>query len=81
MQRKTCLRQLFKLLPKSTQMLTALDADERPGSELARDRAIESTPAPAIEQQRPAGVDANGVVEDGDQNRQWNEPEAGGTGG
>lgn len=76
LERKTCLRQLFKLLPKSTQMLTALDADERPGSELARDRVIESTPPPAIEQ-RPAGVDANGVVAGG----QWDEPEAGGAGG
>lgn len=37
MEKKTCIRQLFKLLPKSSILVTALDKDERLGSELARD--------------------------------------------
>lgn len=54
MERKTALRQLFKLLPKSTQMMAALEAEDRTGTELHRDRVIEATvqvevPAPAVD--------------------------------
>jgi recombination protein RecT len=38
MDKKTPLRQLFKLLPKSTTLQVALAVDERPGTELYRDR-------------------------------------------
>jgi recombinational DNA repair protein RecT len=51
MERKTVLRQLFKLLPKSTEMATAVDVDERTGSDL---RATGATPLPAAIEQ---GVD------------------------
>lgn len=48
MERKTALRQLVKMLPRSTQLNQALEADERPGTELQRDlvdaRAIEKAP-------------------------------------
>lgn len=48
MERKTALRQLFKLIPKSPLLARALDADDRPGTELRRELA------PAEEEQRPA---------------------------
>jgi recombination protein RecT len=60
MERKTVLRQLFKLLPKSTTLQTALDADEKTGRELYAERVAER---PAIED-RPANVDDDGVVHD-----------------
>jgi recombination protein RecT len=41
MERKTALRQLVKLLPRSTDMDRALGTDERTGSELHRDRVAE----------------------------------------
>jgi recombination protein RecT len=57
MERKTALRQLVKLLPKSTQLNQALAVDERPGRELYAElveqrHQIEAPPQPA-----PAGVD------------------------
>lgn len=52
MERKTALRQLVKLLPKSATLASAVDADEQPGSQL---RAI-AAPSPALEA-APAGVD------------------------
>lgn len=55
MERKTALRQLFKLLPKSPMLARALDADDKTGSELRREQVIEQTPV-AIEQ-GPAAVD------------------------
>lgn len=42
MERKTVLRQLVKLLPRSTQMNHALVADERSGTELASSKAPEA---------------------------------------
>lgn len=59
MERKTVLRQLFKLLPKSTTLQVALDADERSGTELYRDRLTDAGVEPArIEGPAvPAGVD------------------------
>jgi recombination protein RecT len=65
MERKTVLRQLLKLLPKSTALQQAMDADERPGVELHRDRVVEAQAQPAIEGQpaeRPSNVDADGVL-------------------
>lgn len=53
MQRKTVLKQLLKLMPKSTQMTQALAADERSGSELQAEHVpaeISRGEAPAIEQ-------------------------------
>ncbi|RCK68305.1 hypothetical protein DT076_16800 [Desertihabitans brevis] len=52
MERKTMLRQLVKMLPKSTQMLNAVAVDERTGTDLAVEKVPEqlTTPgAPAIE--------------------------------
>lgn len=49
MERKTALRQLFKLLPKTTTLARALDADEKTGSELYREQLAANTPAPALE--------------------------------
>lgn len=60
MERKTALRQLVKLLPRSTDMDRALATDERTGAGLHRDRVAEreildgSTP-PAIENTPDAG--------------------------
>ena len=54
MERKTCVRQLVKLLPKSTTLIRALAADEHSGRELHADlvaaRQIEAPPttAPAV---------------------------------
>jgi recombination protein RecT len=53
MGRKTALRQLVKLLPKSATLVRALDVDERPGSELRAE--VE----PARELEAPAGVDTS----------------------
>jgi len=67
MEKKTVLRQLFKLLPKSTQLVRALEVDERSGRELQAElvdarRQIEAAAAtvatpPAPAQGPPAGVD------------------------
>lgn len=53
MERKTALRQLFKLLPKSPTLARAIDADEKTGTELRADQVAENTPAPAL----PSAVD------------------------
>ena len=47
MERKTVLKQLFKLLPKSTTLQQALAADERTGSELHQQRAFENAAEPS----------------------------------
>jgi recombination protein RecT len=75
MERKTVLRQLLKLLPKSTALQQAVDADERPGIDLQAERIIEARNMAAIERgvfsegsdvnpakERPAHVDADGVI-------------------
>lgn len=51
MERKTAIRQLLKLLPKSTTLAAAAEADERTGSDLRRNPVaeIEATQAPQIE--------------------------------
>jgi recombination protein RecT len=46
MERKTVLRQLFKLMPKSSTLQHALDADEKTGTELHRELLISQTPTP-----------------------------------
>lgn len=61
MERKTALRQLLKLLPKSPSLAQTLRADERSGRELFRermdDRAVEAGNAPAaIETSSPAAA-------------------------
>jgi recombination protein RecT len=53
MGRKTALRQLVKLLPKSATLVRALDVDERPGSELRAEAE------PARELEAPPGVDTS----------------------
>ena len=55
MERKTVLRQLIKLLPKSANLITAAASDERAGSELYRDRMLEKGGPAAIE---PAPADS-----------------------
>jgi len=66
MEKKTVLRQLFKLLPKSTQLVQALEVDERSGRELQAElvdarRQIEAAAAtvgpPPPAPGPPAGVD------------------------
>lgn len=61
MERKTVLRQLFKTLPRSTDLNHALASDETNGSTL-RNRALaggtEPVPPPQLEQGPPPGVDA-----------------------
>jgi recombination protein RecT len=65
MERKTALKQLMKLLPKSTTLQRALEADEKSGSELHRDRAIEARSSTAAIEAAPVDVDpATGVVLD-----------------
>ena len=51
MERKTAIRQLVKLLPKSTTLAAAAEADERTGTDLRRNPVaeIEATQAPQIE--------------------------------
>lgn len=51
MQRKTAIRQLVKILPKSTTLAAAAEADERTGTDLRRNPVaeIEATQAPQIE--------------------------------
>lgn len=48
MERKTALKQLMKLMPKSTTLQRALEADEKSGSELRREME-QAQPLPAIE--------------------------------
>lgn len=58
MERKTAVRQLVKMMPKSPTLTHALEADERGGHELYRDQLAENTPAAIT-----AGVDtATGEV-------------------
>ncbi|MBF6298269.1 recombinase RecT [Nocardia amamiensis] len=62
MERKTCVRQLAKLLPRSTTLSAAIAADERDGSELYRERLAERNAAevidlaPASVSDEPAGT-------------------------
>jgi recombination protein RecT len=64
MERKTALRQLFKLTPKSVNLQRAIDRDERAGTELYRDlRDGRDTAPAAIEGQVvPAGPDGPAYV-------------------
>ncbi|MBO0743603.1 MAG: recombinase RecT [Candidatus Dormibacteraeota bacterium] len=73
MERKTVVRQLIKMLPKSTRMAEALEVDEQPGSELrARldtqtviDGPAAATPQAAAGPASPPEVDGEaGMVED-----------------
>lgn len=52
MERKTVLRQLFKLTPKSTALQQAIESDERPGTELHAERVAERD-VQALEQAGP----------------------------
>jgi recombination protein RecT len=63
MERKTALRQLFKLVPKSATLSRALDADEKTGTELRRelDNAPVDPPS-AIQPPTEPEVDENGVI-------------------
>lgn len=80
MERKTVLRQLVKLLPRSTQLNHALVADERSGTDLASSRIPE-----AITGGEPAVDPQTGEVLDGelvdDPNSQWDAPNLDGEGG
>lgn len=57
MERKTVLRQLFKLTPKSTQLATAIEADERSGTELHAEQVAAKQDAPAALPAAPSNVD------------------------
>jgi recombination protein RecT len=83
MERKTVLRQLFKLMPKSSTLQSALDADEKTGTELHRELLISQTPAPAAAPALPPVVEtedagmvdtSSGEVLDGEL-EEPNEPE------
>lgn len=54
MSRKTCLRQLFKLIPKSTQLQIALNSDERSGTELLSNKVPEQITSGEV----PPAIDA-----------------------
>lgn len=56
MERKTCIRQLFKMLPKTPNMALAARADEAGGTELYRAAAAERAGAPAGQVQALEGV-------------------------
>ncbi len=62
MERKTALRQLFKLLPKSPILARALDSDERTGTELAQNTAVIDHQPPALEP--VVDTDTGVIVED-----------------
>jgi recombination protein RecT len=64
MERKTALRQLVKMLPKSTALAHALDADEKTGTEL-RNEQLPAIAPPSSQTELPPGVDgATGEVID-----------------
>jgi recombination protein RecT len=67
MERKTALRQLFKLLPKSPSLQRALDADDRPGTELHQQLAAQAPAAlptaPPLVETEDAGVVNSGTGE------------------
>jgi recombination protein RecT len=56
MERKTALRQLVKMLPKSTALAHALDADEKTGTEL-RNEQLPAIAPPSSQTELPPGVD------------------------
>lgn len=60
MEKKTCIRQLFKLIPKTPNMQTALHADEKGGAELYK-AAAERVSEPAHEPQHIERIAVNGV--------------------
>lgn len=60
MERKTALKQVLKLAPKTTRLDMALNADERGGTELSRSRAIE---LPASVEATPDYIEGD-VVDD-----------------
>ncbi len=62
MERKTALRQLFKLLPKSPTLARALDSDERTGTELAQNTGVIDHQPPALEP--VVDTDTGVIVED-----------------
>lgn len=64
MERKTALKQVLKLAPKTTRLDTAIRADDRPGTDLARSQAME---LPPTVQSTPDYID--GEVMDGEQNQ------------
>lgn len=65
MERKTCLRQLFKLLPKSPLLSQAIAAEDKTGTELRRELAdANATTTQAITAGPEPVADANGVVSD-----------------
>jgi len=74
MERKCALKQLMKLLPKSTVLQRALDADEKTGGELQQDMILAGDTQPALAA-APGGVDpATGEVVDGAQVQEPDEP-------
>lgn len=61
MSKKTCIRQLFKLIPKTSNMQTALHADEKSGGELYKAAAERADGDRTPEPEMPA-IDHNGVI-------------------
>lgn len=57
MERKTALRQLFKMLPKSTNLATAVESDEKGGTELYRAAVAERVDVSAERSAIEGGVD------------------------
>jgi len=68
MERKTAIRQLVKMLPKSPNLIRALEVDEKVRTDTRLDAIDAPMQAPAIEAapQTPAGVDATTGVIDGE---------------
>lgn len=76
MERKTALRQLLKMLPKSTALVQALDADEVKGSTLRNRQFVAAGVRPTAIEAAPAGVDeATGEVADEWVDVEYDEPE------
>jgi recombination protein RecT len=60
MERKTALKQVLKLMPKSTQLITALQVDEQPGSMLAAEKVPQSIEPAAAQPQLEAPRTSDG---------------------
>jgi recombination protein RecT len=65
MEKKTCIRQLFKLIPKTANMQTALHVDEKHGAELYKAHAERATdPAPEPQHIERLAVNGAGAADE-----------------
>ena len=57
MERKTALKQVLKLAPKTTRLDAAIKSDDRPGTDLSRSQALELPPLPPSVQTTPSYIE------------------------